>query len=317
MKKTSNKPKIIDNMAELKTAKILVDLVEHEEYFYYTEHVNSVESPFSLYFGFISNNPEENKDANDPKEWDLQEPGYLCFCRCLSYFKNESVAMRNMYADKNDSSDKAKIKNNRGICYRFTKKLITAFQERVSEINIIFEDKSEESKKTKTLPLNANLKKLLSDSKIIFKLRHVLYYENKHNKKIGINYVEILRSTHKRMIAEDLYEKLRKENPMKKMCWSYETEAKLYCYLSNSIFDYFFKDLSDHYKTKGILIKLRKPKKNMMQIRSHPEEDRQEDKSFLNGANVTLESSKLKGCVRFTKNQKENQNETVKNQNTN
>lgn len=298
---------VLNNIEDLKINHILVDAIEHKEYFYYTSHVNSVENPFSLYFGFISNDPEKNMNANDPKEWDLKKPGYLCFCRCLSYFKNESVAMWKMYADKSDSSDKTKIKNNGGICYRFTKGVISNFEEKVAEIIIIFSEGNE------PLTLNLDLKRMMIENKIIFNLHHVLYYDEKYDDEYNLRYFEILRSTHKAKISGELYDKLCINNPMKKMCWSYETEAKLYCYLSNSIFDEI--DLKGNSKEKiiGLSIQLNKINKNMMQIRSHPEEDWQEDKSFLNGADVTLESSKLKGCVRFNKKQSEGTNETNKN----
>ena len=276
--------KFVTKQSEIEETGILLP-PKHDSYYFYTDHVDSLMNPLEMFFGLVSSDRN-----NDPQETTPEMEGYVCFCRCLSYFQSENVAMWKMYADKRKEGSSKEITNEKGICFRYTSSIIGKFAEKVCNLSIVFKNK----KGTST---RYDAKELVKNEKLRIKLRNVVYY-----KKTGHGNL-LLRSTHKAIVSDEIFESVSLKNPMKNICWSYETEAKLYCYLSDS----FLKGIAGRKPITdvidGIVITFKNDERTSIRIRRHPEEKNGLNPQIHYDKNVQIEDSELKGHVRLEANQ--------------
>lgn len=270
--------------SEIEETGILVP-PKHHAYYFYTDHVDSLMNPLEMFFGLVSSDRN-----NDPQETTPEMEGYVSFCRCLSYFQSENVAMWKMYADKRKEESSKEITNEKGICIRYTSSIIEKFNEKICNLSIVFKSKKGTSNRY-------DAKDLIRNKQLRIKLLNVVYY-----KKTGHGNL-LLRSTHKAHVSDEVFESVSLKNPMKNICWSYETEAKLYCYLSDS----FLKEIVGNKEVgdvlDGIVIAFKNDGRTSIRIRRHPEEKKGGNPKIHYGKNVYIEDSELKGHVRLEANQ--------------
>lgn len=193
---TKDKIEIVKTRECLSEKNILTEM-SHDVYYYYISK-NNVEKNV-LRFSNI------NELSNDTKEYRPKDFKYD-FSRCISYFKNESVAMWSVYAPC-------------GCCMRITKSVIDDFENKIDTFTIHFK--------------NGKLPEECDDiEKFEFKKKHVIYYSDNEE------CIYIKRSTHPAYVSEELFEELKTTEIMKNICWDYECELRLCLAIKYDKFDF-------------------------------------------------------------------------------
>lgn len=267
------------NINELYKKKILTHNVHHDSYYFYTNHISSLNNPLTLFFG-ISNGEKDN----DPEEIDPQMKSFYCFRRCLSYFQSESVAMWKMYADTADEKNELSSK---GICFRFTPSIIESFKNRIEAISLVFKKGNQQAF---ILP---DIQQLLAKNVIFTRLQHVVYFQ-----KNSEDDYTLLRSTHKAHVGKDTFDEVCRLTPMKNICWSYETEAKLFCFFSKRLLDKYISVYCSGEKPIGAEIRFKNIGNSNIKIFFHPS-SACPDHLASSAPRVSVHDSILKGHVKI------------------